>query len=59
MVFFFLSDSPVQRQKALTELGQKGDVAPQETSLDKGKNSAHAEKHDKIKSDKMHHRTVE
>ncbi|XP_056319487.1 kazrin-A isoform X3 [Danio aesculapii] len=28
-------DAPVQRQKALTELGQKGDVAPQETSLDK------------------------
>lgn len=29
---------------ALTELGQKGDVVLQETSLDKGKNSAHAEK---------------
>ncbi|XP_073765063.1 kazrin-A isoform X3 [Danio rerio] len=28
-------DAPVQRQKALTELGQKGDVASQETSLDK------------------------
>lgn len=39
-----LSDAPVQRQKALTELGQKGDVVLQETSLDKGKNSAHAEK---------------
>ncbi|XP_016095099.1 kazrin-A-like [Sinocyclocheilus grahami] len=28
-------DAPVQRQKALTELGQKGDVVLQETSLDK------------------------
>lgn len=40
-----LSDAPVQRQKALTELGQKGDAVLQETSLDKGKNSVHAEKH--------------
>lgn len=37
------TDAPVQRQKALTELGQKGDAVLQETSLDKGKNSAHAE----------------
>ncbi|XP_016317451.1 LOW QUALITY PROTEIN: kazrin-A [Sinocyclocheilus anshuiensis] len=28
-------DAPVQRQKALTKLGQKGDVVLQETSLDK------------------------
>ncbi|XP_050973381.1 kazrin-A isoform X2 [Labeo rohita] len=28
-------DAPVQRQKALTELGQKGDAVLQETSLDK------------------------
>ncbi|XP_042618269.1 kazrin-A isoform X3 [Cyprinus carpio] len=28
-------DAPVQRPKALTELGQKGDVVVQETSLDK------------------------
>uniref|UniRef100_A0A8C1SE79 Kazrin, periplakin interacting protein a n=1 Tax=Cyprinus carpio TaxID=7962 RepID=A0A8C1SE79_CYPCA len=28
-------DAPVQRPKALTELGQKGDVVAQETSLDK------------------------
>ncbi|XP_058640137.1 kazrin-A isoform X2 [Onychostoma macrolepis] len=28
-------DAPVQRQKALTELGQKGDFVLQETSLDK------------------------
>ncbi len=38
-----LSDALVQRQKALTELGQKGDAVLQETSLDKGKNSVHAE----------------
>jgi len=38
------TDAPVPRQKALTELGEKGDVVLQETSLDKGKSSAHAEK---------------
>ncbi len=35
----------MQRQNALTELDQKGGVVLQETSLDKGKNSVHAEKH--------------
>lgn len=41
---FSLSDASAQRHKALNDLSQKSDIVIQDTSLDKGKISAHIAK---------------